>query len=290
MMKIFCQKRLFTIALAILSFSASGIAAEPITEKFDNFATYPSITLPDDWYFYGSTTLEKGTDSGTYKSKPSISFSVANSSAYLITPVLEGEFNFYLRNLTKSYQATVTAYACTYEDGNFELGREIDYKKLSKSSSTPTFENVKFTSPTATRVALLISQGYFDDFTYTPGILAQGGPSLTVSGYASGDTYNFGGVPVSAATEASFTLINGGDQDLTISSVTVSGKYQITEGGESFTIAPNENGVVKVITPAEDTEGQLEIISNDADNSPFVINLKSEYKVPKPVKIGRAHV
>lgn len=289
MMKFFEKKRLFV--LAALSLIIAGVNAETITEKFDNFnVSYASgITLPDGWDFYGSTSLAKGTEANTYKSKPSIAYEVDNKNAYLITPVLEGEFSFWLRNYTKSYQASVIAYACTYEDGKFDLGSEIDRKTLSKTTSgTPQFSEVKFTSSTATRVALLISTAYFDDFTYTPSVLSQGHPSLTVINsnketFSSGDSYDFGNQPVPAGTEASFTLINGGDQDLTFESITVTGDFKITEGADLSTLTPNQSGVVKIVTPANNTEGKLEIVSNDTENSPFVINLKSTYKVPMPV-------
>lgn len=268
--------------LALWLFGMSGAKAE--TEGFDSFNTgYDSswqvvLTLPEGWDYEGaSSTFSKGTASGEYhKAKPSIGVEEGNTTAYLITPMLQGDFDFFIRNYTSKKQAEITAYACTYSNGQFSLGDELGYKKLTSGNSN--WVNVTFNSPVATRVALLISKAYFDDFTYTPSA-PQEGPSLVVSGFNNGSEYDFG--TVAEGTSKTFVLINQGSEELLIENFSITGGFTLSESAP-VSIGAGETSEITVLTPSEDADGELAIYSNDKD-SPYVVKLKSVYKVPKPV-------
>ena len=277
------HKRLTCLTLMALAVGAVA-AAETKTEGFDNFnVVYVSgsytLTLPDGWDYNGPMTyFEKGTDSGTYKkAKPSIGVEAANSDSYIVTPMLQGEFSFWLRDNPKSKAASVKAYTCTMADGELKLGEEIGSRTL--ASGNTTFYEIKFTNPTATRVALLISQAYFDDFTYTPAVPIEG-PSLVITDYANGSNFDFG--TVSKGTEQRFTLTNKGNQTLEIESITISGGYDMVANATPLSIESGKQEDVVIATPDKDTSGVLTIISNDPE-SPYEINVSSNYKAPKPI-------
>lgn len=283
------RKQLLTNILVVMTALFGGsmaASADTVTEGFDTFKagwnsswTAWEITLPEGWNYSG--TANHFSAGSTYKTAaPSVEVSDTNTDTYLVTPVLEGEFSFFIRNYTKNYQASITAYMCTFEDGNLSLGAQIGSKMLAKTSSgTPVWEQVAFTASAPTRVALLISRAYFDDFTYTP-YVQSAGASLLVTGQPSGSTYDFGAVRDGAAH--AFTLNNNGQAALTITGLAVTGGYTITAGSDLTTIAAGESAEVTVSTPAADATGALTIESSDA-NSPYVVNLTSTYKAPAPI-------
>ena len=197
--------------------------------------------------------------------------------------MLEGEFSFWLRNQTKSYAASVTAYPCSYDGSSYIIDTDhpIGSKTIPKPSSTPSFQKINFTSETSTRVALLISRAYFDDFTYTPGTVSQD-PILKVTGYANGSSYDFGGKPVEEDTPQTFTIVNGGGSLLTVNSINVTGDYRLSEIDTPFDLEPNAAQDITVYTPAKDSNGVLKIESNDSDGD-YIINLSSTFKVPVPI-------
>lgn len=255
------------------------IRAEEVTQGFDQFNSLSDLSN-DGWDYTGSAySLERE----TYRSKSrSIVAPSSNSTSYLITPMLQGSFNFWLRNYTKNYQAKVTAFACTFNDGNLSLGSQIGTQTLSKTSSgTPAWTKVEFSSSSATRVALLIEYAYFDDFTYTPGVAAEG-PELTVNGFEDGSSYNFGGIPVDEATSQVFVMTNTGSQVLAVSNITVSGGFVLSDMTFPIEIAAGGSESFTVSTPAEDAQGDLVITSNGSD-SPYIIHLASRFKTPAPV-------
>lgn len=280
------RKLLF--AAAFLCCGATSVWAEQVTEGFDSFnCSWNSgwvwvVNLPTGWDISGSNeTFGLGNEKGDYRTaSPAVAIANTNTSTYLITPELKGEFDFWLKNQTKNYQASVTAYACTYVDGELTLGDVIGTKTLSKVSS-PVYENVSFNAVTGTRVALLLSRCYLDDFTYTPYSVTEGA-SLDVTDYASGSSFDFG--TVAGGTTKTFSLVNVGTEALTVSSITVDGGFSITAGADVTSIAVGQYAEVTVATPAADAQGQLTIVSNDT-NSPYVINLTSTYKVPVPVMV-----
>ena len=272
--------------VAVFSGSWPTVCAETVTEGFDDFSKgYDSdwsvlLTLPEGWDYDGNAQNFSKDDDAFKTAKPAIQVEGTNTDCYLITPELEGDFSFYLRNRTKNYQASAAVYACTYIDGVLTLGSEIGSKTLARTvSGTPTWEQVAFTSATGTRVALLLSNAVFDDFTYTP-YEATAEPTLSVVGTASGSTYDFG--TVAAGTTKTFTLWNGGLSDLSISNIAVTGDFTITAGADLTGIAAKGTAELTIATPAKDAEGVLTITSNDA-NSPYTVSMRSTYKVPMPV-------
>lgn len=280
MNKIFYHKGFIAACMMICAYAS--YAADPVTEGFDNFVSTSS--MPEGWDSYGPTVqYAYAKDIETFKAKkPSIAAASPNTNNYLITPMLEGNFSFWLRNYTKNYQASVTAYACTYDGSTFVLGTQLGTTTLTKTSSgTPSWSQVTFSAASPTRVALVISTAYFDDFTYTPAEAAEG-PSLVVTGFENGSTFNFGGIPVSDGTTQTFTMLNAGSQTLEISSISVSGDYIITQGDEIDALTPGQTAEVTVATPAKDAQGALTIRSNNPDGD-YEINLTSTYKIPAPV-------
>lgn len=241
------------VMTAFLGSCLTASAADTVTEGFDSFKagwnsgwTAYELTLPEGWDYSG-TANNYAAGETYHTAAPSVEVSGSNTDTYLITPKLEGEFNFYIRNYTKSYQASVKAYACTYEGGTLTLGAELGSKTLNKTSSgVPSWEKVSFTASTATRVALLISRAYFDDFTYTPS--AGGGgddpgpgpnpdpdpdpdpvPVMVVSTTA----VNFG--PVTADATQNVTVSNTGNAELTV--LVVSDNEQFTVSPANLTVA-----------------------------------------------------
>ena len=73
-----------------------------------------------------------------------------------------------------------------------------------------------------------------------------------------------------------------GADELTITSIAVSGDFEITDGSDITSIASMGSASVTVATPDKDATGALTIVSND-ENSPYVISLTSTYKVPAPI-------
>ena len=283
------RTKIAAIACALYALSGQGtVSAQSVTEGFDTFfGGYNSswkweVSLPEGWDYTGQPNYFESSADYFKAAKPSVLVDASNTSAYLITPALEGSFSFWLRNYTKTYQASVKAYACTFEDGKLSLGEEIGNKTLAKTTgNVPDWVQVDFEAPSPTRVALLISRAYMDDFTYTPAQEAQG-PKLTIADCPSGSTFDFGGEPVSAGTVHSFTLVNKGNAELEITSIEISGDFNIVSGGEARTLASGEQTQIEVATPDHDAEGMLTISSNDAEGD-YVVNLKSKYKAPAPV-------
>lgn len=115
--------------------------------------------------------------------------------------------------------------------------------------------------------------------TYKEASAAEGAV-LSVSGFESGSTFDFGTVP--AGETKTFTLNNLGADELTITSIAVSGDFEITDGSDITSIASMGSASVTVATPDKDATGALTIVSND-ENSPYVISLTSTYKVPAPI-------
>lgn len=239
-----------SLAVVAALFGSSMTAnADTVTEGFDSFKagwnsgwTAWELTLPEGWDYSGATNYyAKGETYHT--AAPSVEVSDNNTDSYLITPALQGDFSFYIRNYTKNYQASVKAYACTYKDGTLTLGTELGSKTLAKTTSgTPAWENVTFNTTNATRVALLISKAYFDDFTYTPAEISdtpdpepepepepEPAPVMAVATTA----VNFGVVTADATQEV--TVSNTGNAELTV--LVVSDNEQFTVSPANLTVA-----------------------------------------------------
>lgn len=130
------------------------------------------ITTPDGWYAYPSNVPYSynipGTGSGTYHtSSPSIFTSAANNTSYyIISPVLTGNFKLWAKKYGTSNTSSVSAYKCSYDEtnGTFSCGDLI--QTITPGADFAEYEFVYAGVPT--RVAVLINYAYIDDFTYTP--------------------------------------------------------------------------------------------------------------------------
>ena len=148
-----------------------------VTEDFTGYSrsyvnSAYSITTPTDWYAYPSSVGYSyniaGTASGNFHtSSPSIYTSASsNSSCYIITPFLTGNFKLWAKKYGTMNTPSVSAYQCSYDEtnGTFSCGDLIQTK-----TPDTDFEEYEFEyAGNATRVALLINYAYIDDFTYTP--------------------------------------------------------------------------------------------------------------------------
>lgn len=142
------------------------------TENFTGIAkTYSpaSFTFPSGWNFKGTATkFSVSTYAGNYVESPSIYMMSANTTTYLITPALEGDFSFWMRSSSSASESYVKAYKCTYENGDWVIGDLISEVTIEKASpiAEGTVKSVSFSGHS--QVALLLSYAYLDDFTYTP--------------------------------------------------------------------------------------------------------------------------
>lgn len=268
MKKTFYKRLVQTFLFATMFMLGNNAWADTVTEGFDNYVGYGN-GLPDGWNYAGTASIFEKDIENYHSKKPSIGINPKNTDSYLITPMLQGDFNFWLRNYTTKKQATVTAYACTFDNGTLTLGTQINSETL--SSGTSSWNNVKFNSPTATRIALLISQAYFDDFTYTPYVQAEGA-SLAVridnKVQTSGSDYNFG--LIEANTTAKLTLINNGTVDYSININTPDG---FTTNEKTASIKAGEEKDITLTMTGNTDNGVLTITADKDDLTPFTLNL-----------------
>ena len=253
---------LFTLLLSLLG--VTQVKAE--TADFEN-------ALPTGWEAVGTMYYYERPKTGSY--------SIGNSSNqswdtergnYIKTTVLEGDIKFWIR----SYASNKTGYVVLFklnDDGT------VGDKLQAFSTSSSTFAEKTYTLADPTALAIVINYAHLDNMTYTEASAAEGAV-LSVSGFESGSSFDFGTVP--AGETKTFTLKNLGADELTISSIEVSGDFEITAGSDITSIASMGSADVTVATPDKDASGALTIVSND-ENSPYVISLTSTYKVPAPI-------
>lgn len=271
---------LFVMLLSLMGVT-QVCAQEAITEGFDDFtggwnsSWVWELSLPEGWDYSGTaSTFSVETDN--YKTKkPSVGITSSNTNSYLITPELKGDFSFYLRNQTKSYQASVTAYACTFVDGTLSLGSVIGSKTLSKSTSTPSWESVSFNTAVGTRVALLISRGYMDDFTYVPNEATEGPEYIVLDGSAaieSGATIDFGITGADATKD--FTVKNTGTVDINFTFKALNNRFAVSP--ETAEIKAGEEQVVTITMPEFTAEDVIAITPSEEGLEPFTINVSGK--------------
>jgi len=170
---------LLTLFALLVGASPAGAVIDngngTVTEGFDDASkVYSSgwiLTLPSGWDYSGdpATWSVENSKDGIYKTKPSLyAFSTSNSSNYLITPELDGEFSFWMRSYNTSYGSSVAAYECTYEGGVLSLGEKIGEVTIAKAKPVAAISKQTINYSGNGRIALLINYAYFDDFTYTP--------------------------------------------------------------------------------------------------------------------------
>lgn len=174
------SKLVLLVALFLGSSNAWGNAIDNGDGTFtENFVGYSRafknssyvITTPTGWYASPSGVPYSynvpATSTGSYHTtSPAILTSASNNTSYyIITPVITGNFKLWAKRYG-SGSPSVTAYKCTYD----ELSESFTCGSLIKSI-TPTADYAEYEfeySGTQTRVALLINYAYLDDFTYTP--------------------------------------------------------------------------------------------------------------------------
>lgn len=258
-------------------------AADPVTEGFDSFTagwnsgwTVWELNLPEGWNYSGSAdTFDASKE--TYKTKaPSVAVASTNTNTYLITPELQGDFSFWMRNQTKSYQASVTAYECTYADGTLTLGQQIGTKTLTNTTSgTPAWEQVSFSTQSAVRVALLLSRAYMDDFTYSVPEVVEGAALEVYDGMTKVD-YNYNidfGVTTAGATRT-FTLKNPGTASLDVT-LTADGGFTLDK--EQVTIeAGSSQDIIVTMPDATEAEGGIIIQPADASVETFQLHVSGK--------------
>ena len=229
--------------------------------------------LPEGWEAVGTMTYYERPKTGSFSIGNSVGSGWdTNRGNYIKTTVLEGNITFWIR----SYKSNTTGYVVLFklnDDGT------VGDKLQAFSTSNTTFAEKSYTLDAPTALAIVINYAHIDNMTYTEASAAEGAV-LSVTNYESGSTFDFGVVP--AGETKTFTLRNLGADELTISSVAVSGDFEITSGSDITSIASMGSADVTVATPDADASGALTIVSND-ENSPYVINLTSTYKVPAPI-------
>ena len=231
------KKLLRMLLTGIILFVGTEYAfADYEVEGFDNISTgYDAswnftITLPEGWDYSGNGQGLFDVANDIFKTKkPAIRIEGRNDQLFLVTPALIGNFMFYMRNRTKSYQATATAYACSYVDGELVLGDELGSKTLTKENN-PTWQYITFSTAQSTRVALLLSNAIIDDFTYEPG---EEGEVITPTLFAT-ESLDFG--TIQEATEKSIIVRSNVATSVTME---LSG-----EGAEAFTLVDAPTSLV----------------------------------------------
>ena len=259
----------FTALLLILSIAAPAMKAETLTANFNT-------GLPEGWKIVGNLSI----NSDRAKSGNGIFSSVRKDKTnYLITTPIVGDISFWARTYNTKYNGYITFYEVNDDD---TLGDKIiEFNTGNTSSGQIPFKQYTYKLEIGRRIAIDFNFACLDDFTYTEAEAAEG-PSLSITGFASGSSYDFGGSPVPEGTEMTFVLNNTGSQDLTVSSISVTGDYTVSEGSDITSIPANGKASITVKTPAKDTSGVLTIESNDAE-TPYTISLSSRYKVPMPI-------
>ena len=251
--------------MAVLFGGSLTANAATVTEDFNS-------GLPEGWSLVGNIF----NDSDRARSGQGVwSSGKSSTDNYLVTEPIEGTLSFYWRSFgTSGSYPNGMVYVYQY-DGT-ALGSLIQ-QTASYKGSTWKQETINLGNYHG-QVAIALYSACVDDVTYAPYEAAQEA-TLLIADYPSGSTFNFGTV-VEGTTKA-FTLKNEGLTELSVSSVSVTGGYTIIEGAELTTIAAQSTAQLTVATPAEDAEGVLTIVSNDA-NSPYTVLLKSVNKVAAP--------
>lgn len=261
---------LLRLMLIVSALSACfGMKAEAITATFD-------AGLPEGWSTVG--TIYNDSDRAR-SGKGLYSYAKSEKTNYILTSEMEGDIEFYGRSYNTRGYGYITFYSVNNDN---TLGEKlIEFRTDNVSSAPVNFQKFNYTLQVPQRIAIDLYWACIDDFTFTPAATIAGA-SLQIADYPSGSTFNFGGVPVSAGTTASFTMINRGDSELQVESISVTGGYTIEEGASISTIAPKESATIVIATPAADASGVLTILSYDSE-SPYTLNLSSLYKAPSPL-------
>ena len=280
----------------LLSAGWSSQAKAQTTDDFSSYTTTTSgTTLGDNWVIIGNdgswAAFGSSRDYVHYNEYGEHYVAGNSNSNYtkgvwlVLKKQVSGTVTFTATNGNQSSTFTIYVSKATQSGDSYEVtGDASSYYVPSRTSTAKTFTFEAGDAPTYVAFCLVgtSKNPKLQSVTYTE-YVASSTPTLNVTDFAAGSSYDFGGVAVPAGTEKAFTLNNFGLADLTVSSIAVSGGYTITEGASISTIKSNSTATVKVATPAADATGALTITSNDPTNPTYTINLTSTYKVPAPV-------
>lgn len=111
------------------------------------------------------------------------------------------------------------------------------------------------------------------------------------SGITNDQAIDFGNITVGDSAQATFTIANNGSANLVISTLTTSGVFQLDTislqgpGSDDITIAPGANQIFTVTMAPDQIDdflGNIQIITNDPQNSSATISLAGTGLVPLP--------
>ncbi len=285
------MRKLNLLFVMLLSLMGVTHVKAQVTDDFTSYsATSSGQTLGDNWYVFPGDDGSWGRFGADYTYKNSAydgadaNYVSGYSSNYtknvwlVLKKQVTGSVTFRSRMYKNSGTLYVTNKVTAVDDGTFTVDKT---GAQSYSITTTASSNTYDAGSTATYVAFCLTSDQMRllDVTYTEASAAEGAV-LSVSGFESGSSFDFGTVP--AGETKTFTLNNLGADELTITSIAVSGDFEITDGSDITSIASMGSASVTVATPDKDATGALTIVSND-ENSPYVISLTSTYKVPAPI-------
>jgi len=285
------MRKLNLLFVMLLSLMGVTQVKAQVTDDFTSYsATSSGQTLGDNWYVYpgddgnygrfGSDYTYKHNeyDGADYNYVSGYSSNYTKNVWLVLKKQVTGSVTFRSKMGRNSGTLYVTNKVTAVGDGTFTVDKT---GAQSYSISTTASSNTYDAGSTATYVAFCLASSDLRllDVTYTEASAAEGAV-LSVSGFESGSSFDFGTVP--AGETKTFTLNNLGADELTITSIAVSGDFEITDGSDITSIASMGSASVTVATPDKDATGALTIVSND-ENSPYVISLTSTYKVPAPI-------
>ncbi len=285
------MRKLNLLFVMLLSLMGVTQVNAQVTDDFTSYSTTSSgQTLGDNWYVFPGDDGSWGRFGADYTYKNSAydgadaNYVSGYSSNYtknvwlVLKKQVTGSVTFRSRMYKNSGTLYVTNKVTAVDDGTFTVDKT---GAQSYSITTTASSNTYDAGSTATYVAFCLTSDQMRllDVTYTEASAAEGAV-LSVSGFESGSSFDFGTVP--AGETKTFTLNNLGADELTITSIAVSGDFEITDGSDITSIASMGSASVTVSTPDKDASGALTIVSND-ENSPYVISLTSTYKVPAPI-------
>ncbi len=285
------MRKLNLLFVMLLSLMGVTQVKAQVTDDFTSYsATSSGQTLGDNWYVYPGDDGNYGRFGEDYKYKNNAydgadaNYVYGYSSNYtknvwlVLKKQVSGSVTFRSKMYKNSGTLYVTNKVTAVGDGTFTVDKT---GAQSYSITTTASSNTYDAGSTATYVAFCLASSDLRllDVTYTEASAAEGAV-LSVSGFESGSSFDFGTVP--AGETKTFTLNNLGADELTITSIAVSGDFEITDGSDITSIASMGSASVTVATPDKDATGALTIVSND-ENSPYVISLTSTYKVPAPI-------
>lgn len=285
------MRKLNLLFVMLLSLMGVTQVYAQVTDDFTSYsATSSGQTLGDNWYVFpgdddsygrfGSDYTYKHNeyDGADYNYVSGYSSNYTKNVWLVMKKQVSGSVTFRSKMYRNSGTLYVTNKVTAVGDGTFTVDKT---GAQSYSITTTASSNTYDAGSTATYVAFCLASSDLRllDVTYTEASAAEGAV-LSVSGFESGSSFDFGTVP--AGETKTFTLNNLGADELTITSIAVSGDFEITDGSDITSIASMGSASVTVATPDKDASGALTIVSND-ENSPYVISLTSTYKVPAPI-------